>query len=175
MYINIPPETVHRGSELAPTKKLLYTGMLYDESGCVSLWFYWQFTVKWQFFWKTVIEVCKPPGPKLGSRGSLDPNSLPEFHKVNRTFRWGSISILDRSAVVVGCALVKGREGWLLAGRARGWVVSTSQSDLEQASKLRGQIWWLCNHSAKRLVMCTNFLKRNISPSLTHIRWFGET
>ena len=47
-----------------------------------------------------MLQVRKPLGPKLGFRGSLDPNSLQKIDKVNRTFRWGLISILDRSAVV---------------------------------------------------------------------------
>ena len=44
-----------------------------------------------------MLQVRKPPGPKLGFRGSLEPNSLLESDKVHRTFRWGWNSILDRS------------------------------------------------------------------------------
>ena len=45
-----------------------------------------------------MLQVCKPPGPKLGFRGSLEPNSLLEIDKVHRSFRWGWNSILDHSA-----------------------------------------------------------------------------
>ena len=45
-----------------------------------------------------MLQVRKPQGPKLGFRGSLEPNSLLEIVKVNRTFRQGWNSILDRSA-----------------------------------------------------------------------------
>ena len=38
-------------------------------------------------------------GLRLGFRGSLDPNSLPEFIGIYPTFRYGWIFILDRSAL----------------------------------------------------------------------------
>ena len=48
-----------------------------------------------------MLQVRKPPGPKLGFGGSLEPNSLLESDKVHRSFRWGWNSILDRSVVGV--------------------------------------------------------------------------
>ena len=52
------------------------------------------------FFEKNTLQVRKPPGPKLGFRGSLEPNSLLEIDKVHRSFCWGWNSILDCSAHV---------------------------------------------------------------------------
>ena len=49
-----------------------------------------------------MLQVRNRLGPKLGFQGCLDPNSLLEIAKVHRTFRGGWISILDRSASVIG-------------------------------------------------------------------------
>ena len=91
-----------------------------------------------------MLQVRKPLGPKLGFRGSLDPNSLQKIDKVNRSFRWGSISILDRSSDTYLTNLVNNAQklvilSWGRSGQGgEGQVNGQTAKDLEEKMKKHG-------------------------------------
>ena len=92
-----------------PNQKLFYIQRfaLYWVEECSLVIFGTSYSKTAVFFWKNVLQVRRPPGPKLGFRGSLDPNALLEINEVNRSFRWGCNSILDPSVAISSSPIVQ--------------------------------------------------------------------
>ena len=65
------------------------------------MWLFWLPIVNQPFFEKNALQVRDRLGPKLGFGGSLDLDSLQEIIGIPYAFRWGWISILDRSGVLL--------------------------------------------------------------------------